>query len=64
MSGVEQDSCCDGYPDSDDECMAKEKFIKEQMCKEKFEAFFEKLKKEKLDAGDGEWKKAVSPYKI
>jgi hypothetical protein len=42
---------------------AKEEFVRKNMCREKFELFFEKFKQEKLAAGDGAWEHAVSPYK-
>ena len=40
----------------------REKFVKENMCQEKFEEFFRKFKRDKLAAEDGSWERAVSPY--
>ena len=34
------------------------------MSKDAFETFFEKLKQEKLDVGDGSWEYAESPYLV
>lgn len=40
----------------------KRMFVKDYMCREKFEPFFEKMKAEKIAAGDGDWEFATSPY--
>jgi hypothetical protein len=41
---------------------ARSKLVAEHCCKEKFEAFFEKMKAKKIKKGDQSWASAMSPY--
>ncbi|EKD16944.1 uncharacterized protein L3040_006230 [Drepanopeziza brunnea f. sp. 'multigermtubi'] len=56
--------CPTGIPDRDDVWAAREEFVKTQMTREAFEIFLEKLKAEKVAAGDSSWDRVVSPYSV
>jgi hypothetical protein len=43
---------------------ARKKFVKDNISKDKFEQFFNKLKKGKIEAGDASWKDEISPYQV
>ena len=54
----------DGFSEEKDVATRKERFIEEEMCREKFEAYFENLKKFKVEIGNAAWEKVVSPYSV
>jgi hypothetical protein len=43
---------------------ANEEFAKSNMCRKRFEEFFEKFRVLKIDGGDMTWKSVVSPYEV
>jgi hypothetical protein len=43
---------------------AKENFLKDNVSQAKFEEFFVKFKKDKIDGGDDSWKDELSPYEV
>ena len=54
----------DGLSEEKDVATRKERFIEEEMCREKFEAYFENLKQFKVGFGSAAWEKVVSPYSV
>ncbi|KAI9050605.1 hypothetical protein LZ554_005764 [Drepanopeziza brunnea f. sp. 'monogermtubi'] len=56
--------CETGIPDRDDVWAARAEFNQTQMTREAFEIFLERLKAEKVAAGDSSWDKVVSPYSV
>lgn len=43
---------------------ARKRFVEEEMCRGRFEEFFEGMKRRRISKGDGSWKDAVSPYAV
>ncbi|CAG8951663.1 hypothetical protein HYFRA_00005463 [Hymenoscyphus fraxineus] len=61
--------CCEYWGDHIEETYARTKraretFLKNRICREKFEEFFEQLKQKKIKEGDSAWADAVSPYDV
>ncbi|KAF4630290.1 hypothetical protein G7Y89_g7849 [Cudoniella acicularis] len=59
---------CHKFECSEDEerkvMQGKEEFVKKEICREKFEEFFEDFKKEKVKSDAKDWADVVSPYSV